>query len=92
MSNGNNHIDAVTPWGKFTIWGKDLILVIMMAAFIGATFWEQKQRQIEHNDISCLLRLQIWTQIASEADLSLRRIPKEYWRCLPEAFLRLRDE
>ena len=82
MANGENHIEANLPFGKFSAWGRDVVLIIFIAGIGLLTGYEHFRREAEHEQILCVLGLDIWLHTSKEPKI-FSAMPREYLKCIP---------
>jgi len=89
MADGDGQNSAEFKTGMFGIKldGKDAISTLLFIAVVahGAlTFWEHKQRSDEHDNISCMLKLNMFIYTIPRGEpLDWSKMPVDLYGCVP---------
>lgn len=78
-------LEAKTPWGTIAAHGSTVLLLAAMGGLMWFTINEHQMRSREHDQLACLLKLDIFVHTFSAGEtLDLRAMPTDVWGCIPE--------
>jgi len=96
MPDGEDRHDSVgltTKWFGLNLAGKDalgIFLFISLLALAGVTLWEHSQRSNEHDQIGCMLKLNLFMQqIPPGTAIDWHRMPIDLYPCIPSFLYKL---
>jgi hypothetical protein len=76
--------------------GANVIVVLLFIALMtltGLTMWEHVQRSLEHDQITCMIKLNLYMQQQpSEGAIDWRKIPVDLYACIPQFMYKSRGE
>ena len=94
-TEGENTVNLSTKLGTLSLGGKnalDIALLITMLALAGLTVYEHIQRSMEHDTITCEIKLNLFMQAQDLAKpIEWRKMPVDLFNCIPK-FLYDRDQ
>ena len=93
--SGQNTVDLTTKWGGLRLGGKDaldIFLFLSIVALGSLTIYEHIQRSVEHDIISCQIKLNLFMQQQDFSKaVNWRAMPTDLYNCVPK-FIYERDE
>jgi hypothetical protein len=89
-----NSVNVTTGFGTLSLGGKnamEILLFILLVAIAGLDIYENIQRSIEHDQITCQIKLSLFMQAQKpETAINWRGMPTDLFPCVPK-FLYERD-
>ena len=86
--DGQNTAEFKTGLFGFKLAGRDALvtfLFIVMLANAGLIFWESKSRQEEHNEIVCMIKLNLFIYTLPKGEpLDWSKMPVDLYNCVPK--------
>lgn len=89
MADTDDHdsVGLTTKWFGLNLAGKDAVgifLFIALLALAGFTAWSNTQRSQEHEQITCMLKLNLYMQqVPVGSQIDWRRMPIDLYGCIP---------
>ena len=81
-------VEVATRLGSIKLLGRDVVFILIVIGLYTFTAFEHFRREQEHEQIACMLGLEIWIhndQTQGTVPRQFANIPKEYWHCLPSS-------
>ena len=92
---GQNTVDLTTKWGGLRLGGKDaldIFLFLTIVALGALTIYEHIQRSVEHDLLSCQIKLNLFMQQQDVSKaINWRAMPTDLYNCIPR-WIYERDE
>jgi heme/copper-type cytochrome/quinol oxidase subunit 2 len=84
MATNEDQLEVKTGFGSIITHGTTVFIVVALAALTFVALWEHRQRSEEHDEIACLVKLNLFMHtLPKDTPVTWRQIPQDYWPCLP---------